>query len=107
MARYYFHARGPNRRVPDGKGIDLDSIQAAHDLAIQIVRDITGGRHGFPTASAWTIEIADHNRQLILTMPFVDAFKMPQVGGHESVAGGTIAAITSPLLVAFPHPTDG
>jgi hypothetical protein len=96
MPRYYFHARGPNGRVPDVKGIDLDSIQAAHDLAIQIVRDITGSRLGFPTASTWTIEITDQDQQSIFTMPFVDAFKTPQAGGLEGAAGGTVAAITPP-----------
>jgi hypothetical protein len=96
MTRYYFHARCPNRWVPDVKGINLDSVQAAHDLAIQIVRDITGGRHGFPIASGWTIEIADQEQQSILTMPFVDAFKMPEAGGAGGVAGGTVAANTPP-----------
>ena len=96
MTRYYFHARGPNRWVPDVKGIDLASVQAAHDLAIQIVRDITGSRLGFPTASTWTIEITDQDQQSIFTMPFVDAFKMPEAGGAEGVAGSTVAAITPP-----------
>ncbi len=57
------------------EGIELNDIQAAYDLAIQIVRDITGGRLGFPDACNWTIEIADQDSDATLAIPFVNAFK--------------------------------
>ena len=75
MPHYFFHACGPSRRVPDTEGIELNDIQAAYDLAIQIVRDITGGRLGFPEASGWTIEVADRDSEITLAVPFVNAFK--------------------------------
>ena len=75
MPRYYFNARGPTRYVADTKGIELDSIQAAYDVAIQIIRDTMGGRLGFPEASDWTIEITDLDSEATLTVPFVDAHR--------------------------------
>ena len=75
MPRYYFNARGPTRYVADTKGIELNNIQAAYDLAIQIIRDTMGGRLGFPEASDWTIEIADQDSEPTLTVPFVDALR--------------------------------
>ena len=75
MPLYFFNARGPTRYVADTKGIELDNMQAAYDVAIQIVHDITGGRLGFPEASDWTIEISDQDNEAILALSFVDAFK--------------------------------
>ena len=75
VPRYYFHASGPTRYVADTKGIELDNIQAAYDLAIQIIRDTMGDRLGFPEAGDWTIKIADQDSQTALTVPFVDALR--------------------------------
>ena len=81
MTRYYFHARGPNRYVADGTGFEVQSLQAAHDIAIQTIRDIADDPVQLRAHADWAMEVADEAGQTVLTIPFLEVAHDPQCSG--------------------------
>jgi hypothetical protein len=77
MPRYFFNARGPNRYVADYKGVDLDSIEAARDVARQTILDIASDPVELRRHEDWTMEVTNDGGRTILTMPFSEAAQEP------------------------------
>ena len=70
MPRFYFHARGPGRSVPDAIGEELPDIETARAVALQVMADATSGPYVGATYDAWAIEVADESGRVVLTVPF-------------------------------------
>jgi hypothetical protein len=73
MPRYYFHARGPNRYIPDYIGYELDDLSAAREFAFETIRDMASDPFYRGDYRRWTLYIADENGRTVLAMPFLVA----------------------------------
>lgn len=75
MPRYYFHVVTPTETVEDQEGTELPSLEAARKEAIKDARQLMGsamqeGRD----ISGRRIEIVGGGGEILLVVPFADAF---------------------------------
>ena len=75
MSRYFFHARSPNRLMPDKAGLVLDSSKAAYDAATQTALDMVNGSSAVRDLTDWVIEIRDEHGEMLLTVPVSEAIQ--------------------------------
>ena len=80
MPRYFFHARSPNRHMPDQAGVALDSLKAAYDAATQTILDMVHDPSTVRDHTGWVIEIRDENGQMLLSVPFTEATQVSGSG---------------------------
>ena len=73
MVRYYFHARGPNRYIPDLNGYELAGLAAARSLAFEIIRDMASDQFHRGDYRHWIMNIRDDEGRTFVTIPFVTA----------------------------------
>ena len=71
MPRYHFHARGPDRYIPDLAGYELDDLATARDLAVETIRDMASDPFHRGDLRHWIMQVADENGRTIVTIPFV------------------------------------
>jgi hypothetical protein len=74
MPLYHLHLRRTGVRLPDEEGADFPSLEAAREEAILSARDLlaTHIRNGRLQID-WSIEIADENDVVVMTVPFREA----------------------------------
>jgi hypothetical protein len=77
MPSYFFNARGPDRYVTASEGVELDSVDDAHALALQSVLDIASDPVGFRGARSWAVEVMDAEGQIVTIIPFSLAVQGP------------------------------
>ena len=80
MPRYFFHARSPNRLMPDKAGLVLDSSKAAYDAATQTILDMVNDPSAVRDLTDWVIEISNEHGQTLLTVPFSEAIQVSGSG---------------------------
>jgi hypothetical protein len=70
MTRYYFHARGPNRSIPDHQGEELDGLSAAREIAMRIIRGMASDPFHRGDYRRWAMYIKNEEGRTIVTIPF-------------------------------------
>jgi len=73
MRRYFFHAYGPDRDMPDQEGLELGNDEAARRIALQTIRDMMGKESRPQDWSEWRIEIVDETGRRIAIITSGDA----------------------------------
>ncbi|MDR3461286.1 MAG: hypothetical protein P4L76_03085 [Beijerinckiaceae bacterium] len=71
MPRYFFHLENA-RPFRDVDGLELPDIDAAHDEAVGLARDIMRLEPGRRNWSKWTVSVTDGNESRVLQIPFSD-----------------------------------
>ena len=74
MARYYFHVRAENDLRRDPEGSDLPDIEAARKQAVTMACRIWSERPPESTDNDETFEIVDESGQVVLKVPFSEAY---------------------------------
>jgi hypothetical protein len=74
MPRYYFHVRAGSDLTRDAEGADLPDIDAARKQAVTRACRAWSGRPPDSTENNEMFEIADENGQIVLKVPFSEAF---------------------------------
>ena len=74
MPRYYFHVRTGSDLTEDSEGADLPDIDAARKQAIKMACRVWSERPPESTDNDDTFEIADEAGQVVLKVPFSEAF---------------------------------
>ena len=74
MPRYYFHVRSGNDLTRDPDGSDLPDIDAARKHAVRVACRVWSERPPESTNSNETFEITDEAGQVVLKVPFSEAF---------------------------------
>ena len=72
MPRFFIHAHGPKRSIPDRDGVLLDDVPTARALALLAVVDALDDRDDIRGFLDWRFEVMDDAGQSILTIPFLD-----------------------------------
>ena len=70
MPRYYFHAHGLNRNIPDYAGYELDDLSAARELAFETIRDIASDSFEREDYRHWIMHISDEEGQTFVTIQY-------------------------------------
>ena len=73
MPRYYFHARGPNRYIPDHIGVELADIEDARAVAFETIRDMVSDPFHRGDYRHWIVNIRDEEGRTFITIPFLMA----------------------------------
>ena len=73
MPRYYFHARGLNRCIPDLIGYELDDVAAAREVAFETIRDMRSDPFQRGDYRRWAMHIKDEEGRTFVTIPFIMA----------------------------------
>ena len=73
MPRYHFHARGPNRYIPDLLGYELDDIAAARIVAFEVIRDMVSDPFSRGDYRHWIMNIRDEEGRTYVSIPFIVA----------------------------------
>ena len=74
MPRYYFHVRAGSGLTRDPDGADLPDIDAARKQAIKMACRAWSERPPESTDNDDAFEIADESGQVVLKVPFSEAF---------------------------------
>jgi hypothetical protein len=75
MPRYYFDFHDGLDLVPDQKGLDLDSLEAAEHEAVQTVVQL--GRDQLPSAREVRLAVRDDQRRPVLAVSMVLTVERP------------------------------
>jgi hypothetical protein len=99
MARFFFNVRIADALFEDPDGSDLVDFSAASEHAVRIARGVMSsealeGRLDLGSS----VEIQDHNRRLILTLPFRDAICVEGLDPRQSVRFATRNGTSGPYL---------
>ena len=73
MPRFHFHARGPNRSIPNPVGYELADLSAAREVAVEIIRDMARNPFHRGDYRHWAMHIKNEEGRTMVTIPFVIA----------------------------------
>jgi len=84
MVRLYFHTFNGEGDTRDDEGIELEDDHAAYSIALENIRSIVAdeARRGLIDLEGH-IDVADGEGQLVLLVPFVEAFDLKLPDGDE------------------------
>jgi hypothetical protein len=74
MPRYYFHVRAGSSLTQDPEGLDLPDIEAARKEAVKRACRIWSERPPDSTDNDDTFEIANESGEVVLKVPFSEAY---------------------------------
>ena len=72
MPRFYFHAHGPARSIPDRDGVILDDAPTARAFALLAIVDVLDDADDVRDFLDWRFEVTDDAGRTILTIPVLD-----------------------------------
>jgi hypothetical protein len=77
MPRFYLHMADGSSFNEDDEGMEFHDVEAARRAAIVGLRDVMSAelKDGQINMAAF-VEIEDENRQLVMTVPFLDAVEV-------------------------------
>lgn len=77
MPRFYLHVSDGKLFAEDGDGLELHDVEAARREAIAGLRCVMAEelKRGQVNLAAY-VEVEDENRQLVMTVPFLDAVEV-------------------------------
>jgi len=113
VPRFYFHFASAQRFVYDDHGAELPSLRSAHMHAVGLVARTV--RLMDPAdKERWTVQIADENGGLLLTVMFPAVRLRPAAFGREREPAPHLTQNTPAVLRAYaaslrelPAPIDG
>jgi hypothetical protein len=92
MPRFYFHITSPDVFIPDSKGVELDSLSAAHRFLQKITDDALPLHEEEPPCRRWSMRIADQDGRTLLAV--LHPFRREPTRTVSATSVGSAARLT-------------